>query len=80
MTPSSLVRAARWSQGHLLWWRKLEEEWTLEVKTNSSVLDRFKVTVTQVKMPSKQLDISLELSSRSWPETECENHRDVGRI
>ena len=52
----------------------------LERKTKSSVLDRFKVSVTQVKMPSKQLDISLELSSRSWPETECENHRDVGRI
>ena len=42
----------------------------LEGKTKSSVLDRFKVNVTQVKMPGKQLDISLELSSRFWPETE----------
>lgn len=38
-------------------------------KTKSPVLDRFKVTITQVKMPSKQLDVSLELSSRFWPET-----------
>ena len=42
----------------------------LEGKTKSFVLDRFKVNVTQEKMPSKQLDISLELSSRFWPETE----------
>ena len=29
----------------------------LEGKTKSSVLERFKVSITQVKMPSKQLDI-----------------------
>ena len=41
----------------------------LEGKTKSSVLDGFKVTITQMKIPSKQLDVSLELSSRFWPET-----------
>ena len=41
----------------------------LEGKTKSSVLDRLKVNTIQEKMPSKQLDISLELSSRFWPET-----------
>lgn len=60
MTPSSLVRATWWSQGHLLRWRK-QGRIDAGGKTKSSVLDRFKECY-QVKMPGKQLDISLELS------------------